>query len=127
MATITINHEISDLELWSSIWGSGFETDPVARNYLMSYEFISGTWENLGVVEIKYVDEHDPSEGEDESKWLTKWLTIEDLTNALQLAMSEGYRHVPCGGAIDTDTDRWDACVADIIIQLALYGKEVWA
>jgi len=126
-STTTTTHEVLDQELWSYMWGSGFESDPVTRNYLMSMEFIEGDWETIGTVEIGYVAEDDDTEGEDEDKWLTKRLNVEDITTALTKAMSEGYHHVPCGGKIGVDFDDWDACISDIILQLALYGKEVWA
>lgn len=124
--TVTTTHEFKDVDLWSAFWGSGFESDPVTRNYLMSLDFIEGDWETLGVAEVDYVSEDDDTEGEDEDKWLTKRLNVEDITNALAIAM-KGYRHVPCGGDITPEFDNWDACISDIILQLALYGKEVWA
>ena len=126
-STTTTTHEIPDQELWSAMWGSGFESDPVTNNYLMSMEFIEGEWDELGIVEIQYVAEDDDDEGTVEEKWLTKRLNIQDVVDALTKAMSEGYHHVPCGGKIDADFDDWDACVGDILLQLALYGKEVWA
>jgi hypothetical protein len=125
--TVTTTHEFKDVDLWSAFWGSGFESDPVTRNYLMTLDFIEGDWETLGVAEVGYVDEEDPNEGDDEDAWLTKRLNIEDITTALSKAMNEGYHHVPCGGKITADFDDWDACISDIILQLALYGKEVWA
>ena len=125
--TTTTTYEINDESLWTGIWGSGFENDPVARNWFMSLDFIEGDWDKVGVAEVKYVDEKDTEEGWNQDKWLTKRLTIDDLVKAFQFAMTEGYSHVPCGGAIDLDTERWDGCVGDIIIQLAVYGKEVWA
>jgi hypothetical protein len=127
MATVIIKHELKDEELWGAMWGSGFESDPVTNNYLMSMEFIEGDWDKVGVVEVYYVSEDDDDEGTVEENWLMKRLNMEDVTNALTLAMAEGYRHVPCGGNIDTNIDDWDACVGDILLQLALYGKEVWA
>ena len=106
--------------LWSAIWGSGFEDDPVVRNYLVDYKFAVGTWDKAGSVDVTYIDETD------EDKHLTKRLNIDDFANALSKAIPN-YHHSPCGGNITTDTDDWDACIADLLLQLALYGKEVWA
>lgn len=120
MATIQI--EMQDDELWGAIFGSGFEHDPVVRNWLTRYEYLGGAdWDKAGQVQLHYVLE------EDDDMRGSKTLTVSDLANALSLAMSEGYRHSPCGGAITTDTDDWDACIADLLLQLAIYGKEVWA
>lgn len=120
MATISIT--IDDLDLWGSVWGSGFESDPVTRNYLTKVEYLGeANWDTLGTVRLTYVSQHDDDVTE------TKDITVDDLAKALTLAITEGYQHSPCGGAITTDTDEWDACVADLLIQLALYGEEVWA
>jgi hypothetical protein len=126
MGKVSIKYELEDQELWSAMWGSGFESDPVTRNYLMSLDFVEGDWETVGIVKVGYVDPNDDTEGEDETKWLTQSLNIVDLVEALELAI-KGYRHVPCGGDITPNLEDWDACISDIILQLALYGKEVWA
>lgn len=132
MATIKI--ELDSEHLWASLWGSGFETDSVARNWLMTYEFLgSADWDCVGTARLWYIPEG--ADEEDEKFWgddyqehcAFKDVTLEDIENALGKAMQEGYRHVPCGGNIDTDLDRWDACVGDILLQLIAYGKEVWA
>ena len=87
MGKVSIKYELEDQELWSAMWGSGFESDPVTRNYLMSLDFIEGDWETVGMVKVGYVDPKDDTEGEDETKWLTQSLNIVDLVEALELAM----------------------------------------
>jgi hypothetical protein len=133
MATIKL--EVDSNELWSQVWGSGYESDPVNRNWLMNTTFKQGAeWDKMGEATIWYI----PEDGDesDEKYWdeehyqehcKSKDVTITEIEDALSLAMQEGYRHVPCGGKIDTDFDRWDSCVGDILLQLIVYGKEVWA
>jgi len=132
MATITL--EIDSDEMWGALWGSGFESDPVSRNWLMTYEYIEGNWDKAGVTRVYYIPEDgdcdDPKywdEDEYKQHCHTKDLTLADLERALSYAMKEGYNHVPCGGKIDTNTDNWDSCVADILLQIMVYGKEVYA
>lgn len=120
MASVII--ELDDNELWGSVFGSGFDCDPVNRHWLKDYSFGKDTtWNKAGTVTIEHITEAD------EDIVHTQLLTVNDLARALSYAIQEGYRHVPCGGAIGTDLDDFDSCVADIILQLAIYGKEVFA
>lgn len=133
MATIKI--EVDDNELWSQLWGCGYESDPVNHNWLMNTEFKHGAdWEKLGTVTLWFIPEN--GDDTDEKYWdrdhykehcASKDVTIKDIEDALSLAMREGYNHVPCGGKIDFNFDDWDGCVGDILLQLIAYGKEVWA
>ena len=132
MATIKI--ELDDNELWSQLWGCGYESDPVNRNWLMNTEFKNGAdWNKIGDVTIWYIPESG-NDG-DEKYWSSEYkkhcaskdVTLTDIENALSFAMKERYYHVPCGGRIDEDFERWDGCVGDILLQLIAYGKEVWA
>lgn len=132
MAKITL--EVDSDEMWAMVWGSGFEGDPVTRNWLMMYEHIEGDWDKAGVTRIYYIPED--GDYEDPKYWdedhykencASKDVTITELEQALSLAMQEGYRHVPCGGKIDTNVEDWDSCVADLLLQLVAYGKEVYA
>ena len=120
MASVTI--ELDGNELWSAVFGSGFESDPVNRHWLKDYSFGKDTtWNKAGIVTIEYITEAD------ENIVHTRDLDVNDLAQALSYAIQNGYRHVPCGGAIGIDFDDYDSCVADIILQLAIYGKEVFA
>jgi hypothetical protein len=130
----TINIPIDEQEIWSALWGSGYETDPVNHNWLMSTEFLGeADWDKMGTAQVWFIPE-----GEDESDekfWADDYqehcavvqVTIEDIKNAVAKAMTLKYYHVPCGGKIDYDTEEWDSCVADILLQIICYGKEVWA
>lgn len=132
MATITL--EVNSDELWSAFWGSGFESDPVTRNWLMRAEYLDGTkWDKIGKVRLYYIPEN--GDEYDERYWgehykqycSTLDVAMEDIENALSLAIKEQYYHVPCGGRIDTNLDEWDSCVTALLLQLMVYGKEVWA
>lgn len=133
MATIKL--EVDDNELWSQLWGSGFAHDPVNRNWLMDVEFKQGAdWDKIGKATIWYVprdgDCDDPKYWDEEhyqEHCANKDVAIEDIAEALSLAMQKQYHHVPCGGRIDENFERWDSCVGDIILQLIAYGEEVYA
>lgn len=127
MANITI--ELDDTELWSAVFGSAWDEDPVAHSWCMGYQFIGGAdWETVGMVCIQYIPEGgNEDDCEDESKWDTVTLGIKDIERGLSIAVKEGYRHVPCGGNIGWDFEDYDSCVGELILQLAVYGKEVWA
>ena len=114
------NIELQDEDLWAATWGSGWEIDPVINSFVTGYRFLGNTdWDKVGEVEINYY-------GEDSIE-TTSVLTIKDIERALDIALKHPYYHVPCGGKIDTDFDDWDACVGSLIIQLAIFGKEVYA
>lgn len=108
--------ELNAEELWSAVWGSGFESDPVTRNWLKQYTFVEGDWDRLGVVQIWTHEDGDLGT-----------FTVDDLANALAIAVNGGYHHVPCGGRISTDLDEIDSCVADLLLQLMVYGEERYA
>jgi hypothetical protein len=134
MPTINIELPVDAEELWLQLFGCGYESDPVNRNWLMNTEFAQGSdWNKMGVATIWYIPEG--KDYDNEKYWgknykkhcASKVVTISEIATALSKAMSEGYNHVPCGGKIDTDFDRWDSCVGDILLQLICYGKEVYA
>jgi hypothetical protein len=95
----------------------------------MGYEYLDGAdWDKVGTIRVQYIPEDgDEDDWDDEDKWATIDLGIEDITRGLSIAVREGYRHVPCGGAIGWNFDDYDSCVGELIMQLAIYGKEVWA
>lgn len=136
MATIQLH--IDNQELWSNLWGSGYELDPVNRNWLVHEEYNNGAewnkWDKYADVTIWYIPEG--ADEQDEKYWrkdtfkqhcASKRVHVDTIATALSKAIEEGYRHVPCGGRITHDFEDWDSCVGDIILQLIAYGKEVWA
>lgn len=130
----TINIPINEQEMWSALWGSAYESDPVNRNWLSYTEYLDGAdWDKMGTVRLWFIPEL--ADETDRKFWEEDYqqhcdsvtVTIEDIKNAVVKAMVEGYRHFPCGGLIDYRIEDWDACVGDIILQLICYGQEVWA
>jgi hypothetical protein len=95
----------------------------------MQYEYLGDAeWDKVGTLRMWYIPEGgDEEDWEHEDKWATIDITISDITRGLSIAVKEGYRHVPCGGAIGWDFEDYDSCVSELILQLAVYGKEVWA
>jgi hypothetical protein len=118
---VTVIVEIEADDLWSAVFGSAFESDPVSRAWLVDYSFVEGDWDKSGIVQITYRGGHF---AEVES---SKMFNVQDLAAALSTAIARGYRHVPCGGKIDADFDNYDACVGDLLLQIMVYGEEVFA
>ena len=128
-----VNVQIEAEGLWSAFWGSGYEADPVTRNWLMNVEFLDGArWDKAGTARIWFV----PEDTEDETDFkystegyqshcLNKDVTVAVIVETLGKVMAKGYGH--CGDPIDTDFDYWDSCVTDLLLQVIAYGKEVWA
>ena len=132
MATIKL--EVDSNELREMFWGSGFESDPVTRNWLMRAEYLGNTkWDKIGKVRLWYIPED--GDYEDDKYWSedyqehchSKDVSLEDIEDALSFSMNKPYYHVPCGGRIDTDFERWDSCVTALLLQVMVYGKEVYA
>jgi hypothetical protein len=111
--------EVPAEELWGAVFGSGFESDPVSNEWLRGFRFIEGSWDVPGLVEIQYLDK--------EGNLKRNFYTAHDLAGALGVAMSKEYNHVPCGGKIGTDFSNYDSCVADLLLQVMVYGEEVFA
>jgi hypothetical protein len=116
---VKIPIEVPAEELWGAVFGSGFESDPVSNEWLSGFRFIEGSWDIPGLVEIQYLDK--------EGNLQRNFYTAHDLASALGKAMSKNYNHVPCGGKIDTDFSNYDSCVADLLLQVMVYGEEVFA
>ena len=116
---VKIPIEVPAEELWSAVFGSGFESDPVSSEWLKGFRFIEGSWDVPGLVELWYIN--------NEGSFQKSFYTAHDLAGALGVAMSKEYNHVPCGGKIGTDFSNYDSCVADLLLQVMVYGEEVFA
>jgi hypothetical protein len=100
-------------ELWSSIFGSGYEYS--TEGWLYSIDFTEGDWEKHGVAVVKY---EDPDTG----TATRRTLTIADLANAVSDLNEQGWTH--CDGCVILEDD--DACVGDAVIQQALFGDLIF-
>ena len=116
---VRITVDVEAEELWSSVFGSGFESDPVNDEWLRGFRFIQGDWETPGLIELDYL-------GEDE-KYHKQTYNVHDLAAALSTAIAKSYHHVPCGGKIDADFSNYDSCVGDLLLQVMVYGEETFA
>jgi len=116
---VRITVDVEAEELWSSVFGSGFESDPVNDEWLRGFRFIQGDWETPGLIELDYL-------GEDQ-KYHKQTYNIHDLAAALSTAIAKSYHHVPCGGKIDADFSNYDSCVGDLLLQVMVYGEETFA
>lgn len=100
-------------ELWSEVFGSGYEA--VVDEWLVAERFIDGDWETPGTVQLVVEDP-------EEDGHITKAIDADDLYRAYEIAVERGYNH--CGSPIN-DQD-FDACVGDIILQIAVYDEVVY-
>jgi hypothetical protein len=100
-------------ELWSNIFGSGYEY--ATEGWLYSIDFPEGDWEKHGVAEVKY---EDPDTG----TATRKTLTIVDIANAVSDLNEQGWTH--CGRCVILEDD--DACVGDAVLQQALFGELIF-
>jgi hypothetical protein len=64
-------------------------------------------------------DEYDADEN-----LLTEVIAIDRLVGALSRVVSENKYH--CGQLVGLDLEDWDACCADLVIQMALYNEIVF-
>lgn len=109
--SVTIKREIDEEEFWSSILGS---TEFINEWWLSVRYRGDATWEVPGTVTLTI-------EGED-GEPVTKSLTIHDLVEAYEIAVSKPYYH--CGNKIDIDD--MDECASDIVLQIAMFGDVVY-
>jgi hypothetical protein len=116
---VKIPIEVPAEELWSAVFGSGFESDPVNDEWLKGLRFVEGSWDVPGLIELRYINK--------DGHLQRSFYTAHDLAGALGVAMSKEYNHVPCGGKIGMDFSNYDSCVADLLLQVMVYGEEVFA
>ena len=100
---------INDTELWSSVFGSGFET----WSWWVSVEDGPFTdWETPGTVDLT-ID--DPEHGEGSGKTITKTVSIDELRAAVKALELD-----------DEELEDIDAEVGDAILQQAIFGEVVY-
>lgn len=112
---VTYNKDAN--ELWSDVFGSlgGF----LDHSWLHSIHYYTGAADRHGLVELT-IDNPAP-EFDEEAIHMTKRLKVEDLATAYSKLMNDNYTH--CGGC---ELDDPDACTADAILQVAVYGELVY-
>lgn len=111
---VIICHAINKDDLWSDVFGSGWEEAHAFRDV----EFLDGCdWETNGQAKVTCLDPDDPSEQET----MTAVITVIDLANAWSDLTTRGFTH--CHGL---PLDSADACTSDAILQQAVYGDIVY-
>jgi len=110
---ILVSKAMDKDDLWSSVFGSGWEYMDWWRNV----KYLEGDWDKSGQVVVTFLDPNDVTE----SKTATKRLNIVDIANAYSKLMAMGYTH--CGGE---SIDEADACTSDALLQIAVFGEFIY-
>lgn len=107
MARVEI--EIEDLTLWDGVFGSGATT-------------FSWWWdvENKGDYKARITAESPNGTA------FVRLVTVNALGRALSKALAEGYVDACTGNPIPVDPTEWDACVGDVVLQLAVFDEVVY-
>lgn len=109
--------KVTEQELWSTVLGSGWE---YAGDHWVASRFESGDWDTPG--EFRLSGDTTDLQGYD-SHIVTKVITVADLQAAYEFAVAKNYHH--CGSHF-ADLDDADACWADGILQIVVYGDIVY-
>lgn len=113
---LTITVKIDEQELWDAVAGSGF--------YYEWFRYIDGLVFGESPRNVKIIA-WDPQSPGGDSDTLVKIITISDMALALEFLIYKGYYHcgIPFSPEVIKDPD---ACVADLILQVAVYGDVIY-
>lgn len=108
---ITTTVELIDSDVISGIFEAGlnYSATPWWVDFIRVNDF---SWD------IKYCAP------DDEDIVDTQRITLDDIAGALTQILSRRLWH--CGEPVTTDIEDWDSCVADLILQFAVFGDEVY-
>lgn len=110
---ITIPLEIDVEEVWSDIFGSGWEYSDWFVNVIYHD---GGDWDKPSRITVKHWDPE--TEGE---RVIKTDLSVEQVLQAYAKLLGERYTH--CGGCALDDPD---ACTSDAVLQHAVYGDFIY-
>jgi hypothetical protein len=110
METVTISRKMNAEEFWSNLLGS---TEFIGEQWIKVKYHGDATWEVPGIVTIT---------ADNGEEVITKSLTIEDLVEAYEVCVANGYHH--CGMKINIDD--MDECASDIVLQQAMFGDVIY-
>lgn len=102
-------------DLWSAVMGSGWETWP----WWQSVKYLEGDWDVPGRVQVS-IDDPDA-----EDAALVRVITLSALIDAVHTVNERGFVDLCTGRPIDWED--LDACVGDLVLQIAIFGKEIYA
>lgn len=122
MSALSIEVEVDPEELWSSTFGSGFET----WSWWRSVEFLDkADWDNPGKVRLKIAD---PDHEEFSGKVKQRTVDMDRLLWAVGQAAATcvdactGEPITLRKGRVD-----FDACVGDCVLQIAVLGRVMYS
>lgn len=109
MPKVTIEIELDADELWSSVFGSAFES---FGDHWVEVDYLGHTaWDKAGLVKLTCFDE---SYNE-----VTKMITIDDLVRALPIANDKVHMDL-------FDLENYDAVCGDAVLQVAVLGDVIF-
>ena len=113
---LKISVTIDEQELWDAVAGSGM--------YYEWFRYIDGLVFGEPPRPVKIIA-WDPQSPGGDSDTLMKTITVKDMARALETLIEKGYYHcgIPFGINVIEDPD---SCVADFILQSAVYGSVVY-
>ena len=107
MSAITL--EVDDQELWSAVFGSGWES---FGSHWHEVEWLEGNWETVGKVRLVAIDENTEETTE-------AVITIDTLLRALPIANKQVYMDL-------FNFEDYDAICGDAVLQVCVLGEVVY-
>ena len=116
--TQTVAVKVDPQALWENTFGTAGESFPWWREVT----FLEGDWDTIGRVRLGIEDP------DDETKTITREVGIDDLYEAVQVVLRLGLRDACTGTriSVDFESDDWDACVSDVILQTLVLREVVY-
>jgi hypothetical protein len=109
--TVTIPVTVNAQDMWSSVFGSGWEYSPVR----ITVKYGEGAdWETMGTAQVTI--------GDDAEERKTATITVQELAEAYGKLVAIGYHH--CGAPISLED--MDACSSFDVLQMAVFGELVY-
>lgn len=112
MKDATITKTYNGKDIWDAVVGCDFAG---MKYWVQSLEM--DTWQEPCDLTL----EHLPQDGEELT---TTVITPDQLSDAFAVLVSKGWTH--CGGYSIAELDEADACLADLVIQQAIFGEQVY-
>lgn len=116
--TINIPIAVDANDLWAAVLGSGWDT----FSWWTASEYLTGDWDHAGIVRITA---EDPDSTDD--TFITREIDLDALVRATQNVAGGGYVDGCTGHAINWSDLDFDACVGDLILQVAVFGEPIYS
>ena len=115
--TIAVLTLVRKNDLWIGVFGAGIDD----FEWWVDFEFEHGRLENHGVATVLALDPN----GKSGYETIAKAINVADLATAWNALATSGFAH--CGGETLSDADDLDVCVADAVLQQAVFGEQVYS